>query len=412
MLVELGNHAAKDGLDDRLKVTTIHIPEYDDGSTHDDAVYKLADGSESRLADLPDRRLPEDAELVQAGPCLGGYTHKPGAISVPDFNDHRLQAIDFRGGITQLPDHEILLACVNGWPHQSDDRPDWISVTSHEQATGDKLGHGPDVAKDVEGFLREFYGLSQSASKPADVELTHWTRFGAPGQAGPVALPDVQMLYLNSGRAISNINDGGGQVGTTGAATSTGATSLTNSGASWSANQWAGYRVYAQSSTSNMVWANVLSNTSTALTVDRWYAAATPGGSAGTTPSSTSPYMVADGGSVSSWFVALTSTNITPAATDTSLSGEITTAGGGLVRKQATYLQTSGTASRAITLTPVFTANGSDTLPVTVYAILVSVSMIVASTPLCGKFETTLNVSAPLNAPTDALTITETITGS
>jgi len=376
VIVELGNHAANNGLDSRPKVTTIHIPEADEHG-------------------------------------LGGYTHVPGAISVPDFKQHRSDAMDFRAGVTHLPDHEILLACVNAWPHQSNDVPDWISVRSHEEMYGTKVGHPKKVAKDVEGFLREFYGLGSDAGKPADVEFTHWTRFGAPGQGEPVnPLPDVQMLYTNAGRVISNINDGGGQVGFTAAATASGATSLTDSGASWTTNQWAGYRVYAQSSTSNMVWANILSNTATALTVDRWYSAATPGGGAGSTPSSTSPFMIADGGSLSSWFVALTSTNITPAAADTSLSGEITTGGGGLIRKIAPYAQTSGVASRSITLTPVFTANGSDSLPVTVYAIGVFVSMVVASTPLCMKFETSLNASATLNLSGDQVTVTETITGS
>lgn len=377
MLVELGNTAAPNGLDDRPKVTTIQIPEFD------------ASGA-------------------------GGYTHTPGAISVPDFKAHRQEAADFRSGITRLPDSEILLACVNAWSSQSAAAPAWVSVRSHQELTGEAIGHAPQVAADVQGFLREFYGLAADAGKPADLEFTHWTRFGQPGQGEPIAdpRPDVQMLYTDAGRVISNINDGGGQVGFTAAATASSATSLTDSGAAWTTNQWAGYRVYAQSSTSNMVWANVLSNTATVLTVDRWYAAATPGGSAGSTPSSTSPFLIADGGSVSSWFVGLTSTNITPAHGDTSMSGEITTASSGLLRKIAPYAQTSGVASRSITLTPVYTATSSDTFPTTVYAIGVFVSMVVSSTPLCMKFETSLNASATINAIGDQITVTETITGS
>jgi hypothetical protein len=49
---------------------------------------------------------------------------------------------------------------------------------------------------------------------------------------------------------------------------------------------------------------------------------------------------------------------------DTTLTGEIATAGGGLVRAQATYAHTAGTNTS--TLTKTFTANASDALPVTV----------------------------------------------
>lgn len=369
MLVELGNHAHPDGLDDRPKVTTIHIPEGDETG-------------------------------------LGGYSHKPGVISVSDFRNHRAEANDYRNGITRLPDHEVLLACVNAWPKESQDRPDWVSVTPH------LIQHSDEVCQDVAGFLREFYGLPDSAAKPADVDFTHWNRWGAPGQTEPMAsLPDVQLLYTNAGRVVSNINDGGGQVGLTGTATATTATSLT-SGAVTSlvANQYAGYRLYAPTA-----WANILSHTSgttPVFTIDRWYAYATPGGSAASTPTSTTTYVLADGGAVSSWFVAMTTTNITPAATDTALSGEYTTAGGGCIRKIAPYAQTSGTASRTITLTPVYTANGSDTFPSTFFAIGVFNSMVVASTPLCMKFETSLNASATINTSGDQITVTETITGS
>lgn len=51
-----------------------------------------------------------------------------------------------------------------------------------------------------------------------------------------------------------------------------------------------------------------------------------------------------------------------PAAGDTALAGEVTTVGGGLVRKAATYAHTTGAATA--TLTATFTGNGSDALPV------------------------------------------------
>lgn len=379
MLIELGNHCTlHNAIDDRPKVTTIHIPEADETG-------------------------------------LGGYTHEPGGITPIDFKLHLADA-QLNGGITRLPGHELLQATVAAWAAESQGagRPAWVHVTGHELTPE---GHVPDI----EAFLSEFYDCPAGSDyfNTTDAEellikkeLSHWTRT-APGLLGSgLQLPDAKALYTNAGRVISNLNDGGGQIGATGAATGSSSTSLTNSGASWTSNQWAGCRVYAQSSTSNMVWANILSNTSTALTVDRWYAMATPGGSAGSTPSSTSPYAIADGGSLSAWFVGVTSTNITPAAADTALSGEITTASSGLLRKIAPYAQTSGTSTRSITLTPVYTATSSDTFPTTVYAIGVFVSMVVASTPLCMKFETSLNASATIGAIGDVITVTETIGGS
>lgn len=66
---------------------------------------------------------------------------------------------------------------------------------------------------------------------------------------------------------------------------------------------------------------------------------------------------------VGKW-VALTANSTTPAVTDTTLTGEITTGGGGLVRKAGTYAHT--TSASSYTITTVFTANGSDSLPVTI----------------------------------------------
>jgi hypothetical protein len=383
VLLEFGNHAApvSVSIDPRPKTTIMHFPE----------------------ADVTG---------------LGGYSHKVGGISVADFKAHRMEALDFRGGITCLPDHEILLSAVAGWPSQATAPPVWVSAGAHELTP-------PGVAADVEMFLSEFYGCPTAAqffgtSDPEELlvrkELQYWTRT-PPGELPPgLSLPPASALYTNDGRVISNVNDGGGQVGATGQATGSSSTSLTNSGAAWTTNQWAGYRVYATVSATVMVWGNVVSNTATALTVDRWYASATPGGSAGSTPSTTATYMLADGGFVSTWFVGLASGSNSPVATDHTLATngnvEITTAGGGLVRKIAPYAQTSGVSTRSITLTPVFTANGTDSLPVTVTTIGVFCSMVVGTTGTM-KFETTITpASATLSASGDQLTITESIAGS
>lgn len=103
-------------------------------------------------------------------------------------------------------------------------------------------------------------------------------------------------------------------------------------------------------------------------------------------------------------YMALTASATAPAATDTTLTGEITTAGGGLVRAQATYAHTTGT--NTTTLTKTFTANGSDTLPVT----LAQIGVLNASSSGTLGYHTALNATATLNVSGDNLTVTETVT--
>ena len=389
MIVELGNHSARgELLDERPKITRVHFPEADKNG-------------------------------------LGGYTHKPGA-KAKDIKAHLADAM-LAGGITRLPDHEILVSLLHMtdgvWCKHATEAPAWVQVHPHE-LTPD--GH----AGDIEAFLSDYFAAPTASEyfKAADPEellvkkeLTHWTRTPPGELPGGLALPDATALYTDDGRSISNINDGGGQVGAIGQGTAATSTTFTTA-STYTTNQWAGYRVYVTSAAGTVVWGNIISNTNAAsasvLTVDRWYAAATPGGAAASTPASftgsNATFIIADGGMVATWFVGLTSTNITPAHGDHTMSGEITTAGGGLIRKIAPYAQTSGVATRSFTLTPVFTANGSDTLAVTVYAIGVFASMVSSFGGAGGpmKFETSLNASATLTTSGDQLTVTETGNGS
>lgn len=105
---------------------------------------------------------------------------------------------------------------------------------------------------------------------------------------------------------------------------------------------------------------------------------------------------------VAKW-VALTANTTAPAAGDTTLTAEITTGGGGLIRKVGTYAHTTGAASYTITTT--FTANGSDSLPVTIgkrgHFDAASAGNMV--------FETLVSPTATLSASGDALTLTDTI---
>jgi len=110
------------------------------------------------------------------------------------------------------------------------------------------------------------------------------------------------------------------------------------------------------------------------------------------------------GGTATAAYMALTANSTTPAASDTSLTGEIATASGGLIRAVGTYAHTAGTATYTISKT--FTANSNDSLPVTV----AKVGLLTASSSGTLVFETALSPTATLSASGDTLTITQTVT--
>lgn len=103
-------------------------------------------------------------------------------------------------------------------------------------------------------------------------------------------------------------------------------------------------------------------------------------------------------------YLALSANATAPAAGDTTLTGEIATASGGLIRAQATYAHTGGAST--YTLTKTFTANGSDSLPVTV----AKVAVFNASSGGKMPWESLLGTTATLSASGDQLVLTETIT--
>jgi hypothetical protein len=203
-------------------------------------------------------------------------------------------------------------------------------------------------------------------------------------------------IKTNAGNDAQADQMGGGVLGATGTATGVASTTMTDSGAAWTTNAYAGKLV-----TLGATYGVVLSNTGTVLTVDRWYTPGSPGGAAASTPS-TGVYVILPGGAPA-WYQAITANSTNPASGDTTLSGEITTSGGGLVRKLATYAHTTGAAS--YTLTGVFTANGSDSLPVTI-AKMGTFNSIASGRMV---FETLVSPTATLSASGDALTLTQTI---
>lgn len=105
---------------------------------------------------------------------------------------------------------------------------------------------------------------------------------------------------------------------------------------------------------------------------------------------------------VAKW-VALTANATAPALTDTALTGEIATAGGGLIRAVGVYAHTTSAAN--YTLTTTFTANGTDTLPVTI----AKRGVFDAASAGNLVFSTLVSPTATLSASGDALTLTDTV---
>jgi hypothetical protein len=200
-----------------------------------------------------------------------------------------------------------------------------------------------------------------------------------------------------------NVVIGSGVLGAKGTATAASATSLTDSGATWGTTQFIGSLVVGTPASGGLVYANVISHTGTVLTVDRWYDAVTPGGTAGTTPG-TNQYVIIPGQSPS-MFMGISANASAVGAGDTTLVGEITTAGGGLIRKIAALTHSASAATG--TVVAVFTANGTDSLPQTIHKMGISNSLL---STVINLLQTVLNADATITTSGDQLTITDTIT--
>lgn len=158
-------------------------------------------------------------------------------------------------------------------------------------------------------------------------------------------------------------------------------------------------------------FAIIQSNTSAAnsvLTVDRWYNPSSLPSNAGTAAASTpaAGVWMIPSGNAPFGYMGLTANAGAAADGTTSLTGEITTVGGGLIRQLATYAHTAAGATS--TLTQTFTANGTDALPVTVAKIGVFQGVVQAASRIF--FETLINATATLTTSGDQVQITETVT--
>jgi hypothetical protein len=150
-----------------------------------------------------------------------------------------------------------------------------------------------------------------------------------------------------------------------GTLTASGATSATNSGATFpTAGQGlAGSIVVVganSSGTGAVVWGYILSNTSTALTVDQWYSGTSTTGAVGSTPNATGQYMILPGQAPAAW-MCLSASVFTPSTADTSLGtqgAELTT--NGFSRAVGTFAHTAGATT--YTLIHTWTATGTSTI--------------------------------------------------
>lgn len=160
-----------------------------------------------------------------------------------------------------------------------------------------------------------------------------------------------QNLLTNVGRDLAHdatlragINNGAN------VATATSATSLTDTGEAWTTDLYKGWTVVAEESTNTPVYGNIGSNTGTVLTIDAWKNA---DGTAGATPGATANYGIYP--TARALYMALTENAGAAAATDTALTGEITT--GGLGRTLGTYAHTLGAATFTLTKSYAVTAS-------------------------------------------------------
>lgn len=206
------------------------------------------------------------------------------------------------------------------------------------------------------------------------------------------------MAKVDSGRDMQYRAMAGAFAGASGTSTGTAATTMTDSGATWGTTQYVGAWVVCGNR-----YGIIISHTGTVLTIDRWTDPVSPGGAAGSTPGATTVYVILPS-AAPAWFMALTANNGAPANGDTTLTGEIATGSGGLIRKICPVAHTAGAST--YTLTPVYTANGSDALPVTVAKIGTFNSLTSGQM----QFETLLGTTATLSLSGDQLTVTDTIT--
>lgn len=219
-------------------------------------------------------------------------------------------------------------------------------------------------------------------------------------------------LLTNIGRDVWSSWIGGfaaaGGSGTPSTAVS--GTSITATGTPWTASNLgtpqlglAGLRVYAapHTTTNPVVYGNIISNTTSVATIDKWWKS---DDTTGTTPTLGDGFIIGAGGVASVRFMALTTDSGAASASDTTLASEITNNGCG--RALATYAHTFG--QNTLTLQKAFSVTG--TITAIVKAGLFTALSSAGADPMI--FETVINQSATVgNGDTLTVTWTGTLSG-
>lgn len=113
------------------------------------------------------------------------------------------------------------------------------------------------------------------------------------------------------------------------------------------------------------------------------------------------------GAFINSTYMGLSANTTDPAGSDTSMTGEILTASGGLVPQAVSYSHTNGTGAFVASAT--HTANGSDSLPVTVAKVNLRTASGGGGTM---RVHEKLTATATITSSGDALTTTYTLTSA
>lgn len=355
-------------------------------------------------------QIPDDVRRADAFLTADEVSDHPddltphyGIVDGADMGEIAMHLARNPGPVTHLPGHEAFLVVRNSIieGQYAGAPPSWISVPDNPE---------------FERQLCDFYGAAHG--KPSYVEDTHFTLHPCPGGGAIVLPPGVGPNSLSpvdsntdAGRNMRwqqmlGLGASGGILGFTGTATATSATTLTGgseSGPTHAANDAAGSIIVAANGVYGFIRSHT-SGTTPVFTVDRWYTPQTPGGSAASTPGATTVYMVITG-APPCLFMGITADATAVGSGDTTLPSEITTVGGGLIRKIAAFTHAAGATTGTVVAT--FTANGTDSLPVTVAKMGIGPGLLSNSNQIV---QTVLGSTAVLSSSGDNLTLTDTWT--
>jgi hypothetical protein len=190
--------------------------------------------------------------------------------------------------------------------------------------------------------------------------------------------------------------------------TAVSATSATATGTPWQASNFATpilglagkvIVVPVTGLTTTPVMGLIGSNTTSVATIDKWWTPDFAG--TGTTPASTSAFVILPGRSASPLFMALTTDSAAASAADTALASELTT--NGAARSKATFAHTLGATTSTLQVTFAITGAISS---------IHKLGLLTCSTPTAGGimvFESVLSADATVGSG-DTLTVTDTVT--